>query len=99
MVLQGGGFGSLMATVEPYLIELICAMDEIRRCIITSEAIALVNELIVGTETEKKIIQWGKKRNELNENSPVLGKKWWQLFKKRWWHCLVTKRGQKFAID
>ena len=31
--------------------------------------------------------------------SPVLGKKYWSLFKKRWSHKLVSKRGQKFALD
>ena len=40
-----------------------------------------------------------KGKNEYNNNSPVLGQKWWQLFKKRWSHMLVTKRGQKFALD
>ena len=29
----------------------------------------------------------------------MLGRKWWQLFKKRWSHRLVSKRGQKFALD
>ena len=88
-----------MSSVEPHLIELICPMAEIRRRLTTSEAISLANDLIVGTETEKKIIEWKKNRNEYNNNSPVLGKKWWQLFKKQWSHWLVTKRGQKFALD
>ena len=74
-------------------------MAEIRRCLTASEAIALGNSMIKGTETERKIIQWKKARNEFNENSPVLGRKWWQLFRKRWEHKLVTKRGQKFALD
>ena len=99
IVLQGGGPESLMASVEPHLIDLICAMAEMRRCLTTSEAIALANDLIIGTETEKRIVEWKKERNNFNENSPVLGKKWWLLFKKRWSHRLVTKRGQKFALD
>ena len=51
---QGGGPESLMASVEPHLIELICPMAEIRRRLTTSEAISLANDLIVGTETEKR---------------------------------------------
>ena len=98
-ILQGGGAETLMASVEPHLVELICAMGEIRRCLTASVAVALANDLIHGTETEKQIIQWKKKRNEYNNNSPVLDRKWWQLFKKRWAHRLVTKRGQKFALD
>ena len=54
LVLQGGGPESLMASVEPHLIELICSMAEMRRCLRTSEAISLANDLIVGTETEKR---------------------------------------------
>ena len=99
IVLQGGGPESLMAPVEPHLVELICAMAGMRRCLTTSEAIALGNDLIIGTETEKRIIEWKKNRNEFNDNSPVLGRKWWQLFKKGWSHRLVTKQGQKFALD
>ena len=36
---------------------------------------------------------------EYDPTSPVLGKKYWTLFKKRWSHKLVSKRGQKFALD
>ena len=92
IVLQGGGPGSLMAQVEPNLVELICAMAEMRRCLTTSEAVSLGNDLIIGTETEKRIIEWKKKQNEYNNNSPLLGKKWWQLFKRRWSHRLVARR-------
>ena len=99
-VMQGGGPETLMASVEPHLVELICAMAEIRTCLTASEAIALANSLILGTETERRIIKWKKARNQYGDNSPViLGQKWWKLFKKRWAHRLVTKRGQKFAMD
>ena len=99
MVLQGDGPVSLMASVEPHLIELNCAMAEIRRCLTISEALALGNDLIRGTETEKKIIEWRKSQQEYNKDSPLLGRKWWKLFKNRWALWLVTKRGQKFALD
>ena len=75
-ILQGGGHETLMV-LEQHLIQLICAMAEIRRCLTVSEAIALGNSMINGTKTERKIIQWKKARNEFNENSPVLGRKWW----------------------
>ena len=98
-VLQSSGPETLMASVEPKLVKLICAMAEIRRCLTASEAIALANSLIEGSETEREIIEWKKARSEINDNSPVLGRKWWQLFKRRWAHRLVTKRGQKFSMD
>ena len=99
MVTQGGGPQSLMAPIEPYLIDLIISMAEFRRCLSMTEALALRNDLIHGTLTETDIIEWKKKRNEYRENTSVLGAKWWSLFKKRWAHKLVTKRGQKFALD
>ena len=99
IILQGGGSETLMASVEPHLVELICAMASIRRCLSTSECIALANDLIAGTELESTIIEWKRKRMEYFEGSPVLGKKYWVLFRKRWAHKLVTKRGQKFAMD
>ena len=60
---------------------------------------ALVNDLISGTKLEQSIIKWKKDRMEYDPLSPVLGKKYWSLFKKRWSHKLVSKRGQKFALD
>ena len=99
MILQGGGSETLMHEIEPHLVDLICAMARIRRCLTTTESIALANDLISGTELETKIIEWKKTRMEYDPASPVLGKKYWLLFKKRWSHKLVTKRGQKFAMD
>ena len=46
-----------MAQVEPHFVELICAIAEMRRCLTTSKAIALGNDLIVGPEIEKRIIE------------------------------------------
>lgn len=55
LVRQGGGSETLMNEVEPHLVELICAMARIRRCLTTSESIALANDLIAGTRLEKKL--------------------------------------------
>ena len=43
--------------------------------------------------------RWKKNRKQYDPEGPVLGKKYWQLFKRRWGHWLVTRRGQKFALD
>ena len=64
-----------------------------------SDSLSLANDLIYGTQVEKDIIEWKKSRNEYNPNAPVLGKKYWQLFKRRWAHRLVIRCGQKFALD
>ena len=49
--------------------------------------------MIPGTPIEEKIIEWKRKRMEYDPSSPVLGRKYWMLFKKRWSHKLVTMRG------
>ena len=95
------GRQSLMAPVEPKLVELVLAMAKIRRCLTVSETLGLANDLIKDTPLEKKILEW--KMNSLHldikKGDPVLGKKYWALFKKRWEHKLVSKRGQKFTMD
>ena len=54
------GCSSLMTPVEPYLVTLICAMAQIRRCLRASECIGLANDLIKGRPLEKEIIEWKK---------------------------------------
>ena len=97
--MQESGSETLMSCIEPHLVELISAMGQIRRSLTGSESLSLANDLIYGTQVEKDIIQWKKSRNEYNPNAPVLGKKYWQLFKRRWAHRLVTRCGKKFARD
>ena len=63
IIRQGGGSESLMREIEPHLVELICAMAHIRRCLTTTESLALANDLISGTPIEEKIIHWKKKEN------------------------------------
>ena len=55
MICQGGGSETLMHEVEPHLVELICAMAQIRRCFTTSKSTALANDLISGTELKKEL--------------------------------------------
>ena len=100
IILTQQGCETLMYQVEPQLVTLILAMAQARRCLQASECISLANDLIKGTEVEKTIIERKRKNMELfDDNTPVLGKKYWQLFNKRWKHKLVSRRGQKFAID
>ena len=90
----------MMSEFEPHLVTLILSVAQAQRYLEVSECISLANNLIKGTEIETKIIDREKKRKAWNdENSTVLSKKYWQLFNKRWKHKLVTKRGQKFAIE
>ena len=89
-----------MSEVEPHLVTLILAMAQARRCMGVTECLGLANNLIKGTALEQEIIERKRRRNILTDNnSPALGKKYWKLFTKRWKHKLVSRRGQKFAIE
>ena len=85
------GCETLMHQVEPQLVTLILAMAQARRCLRASECISLANDLIKGTELEKKRIERKRiKMGSYDTNAPVLGKKYWQLFNRQWKHKLVS---------
>ena len=65
----------MMSSIDPHLVELICAMGQICRPLTASESLSVANDLISSTQLEKDIIQWKKKRNEYNPKSPVLNVK------------------------
>ena len=50
------GRQSLMAPVEPKLVELVLAMVKIRRCLTVSETLGLANDLIKDSALEKKYL-------------------------------------------
>jgi hypothetical protein len=60
---NGGHIGqtSPMLDVEPYLVDLIIQLGEMRQPITTSQGLQLVNSLINGRSIEKKVIDWKKK--------------------------------------
>jgi hypothetical protein len=50
-----------MLEVEPYLVNLIIKLAEMRQPMTTSQGLPLVNSLINGTSIKKKVIEWKKK--------------------------------------
>ena len=77
VILTEQGRETLMHEVEPQLVTLILAMAQARRCLRASECISLANDLIKGTELEKKIIERKKKTMDwCDDNTPVLDKKY-----------------------
>ena len=63
------------------------------------QCLHLANDLIKGTEIEKKVIAYKEKQFGRKFDSADLGNRYWQGFKKRWDHKLTNKRGQKFSLD
>jgi hypothetical protein len=52
------GLKTSMLEVEPYLVELIIELTDMRTPIGTSQGLQLANSLIKGTSVEEKVIQW-----------------------------------------
>ena len=88
-----------MRLVESRVVDLIIRMSWIRWCLALSQCLHLANDLVKGTEVEKKVIAYKEKRFEKKYETADLGNRYWQSFKKRWDHRLCNKRGQKFALD
>ena len=93
------GPASPMAEVEPILVDLIIKMSTIRRCLTPSQCLHLANDLVAGTDTEKKVIAFKNKIYKKNYENADLGQNYWRGFKRRWENVLTSKRGQKFALD
>ena len=84
-----------MLEVEPYLVELIIKLADMRTPITTSQGLQLANSLIKGTSVEEKVIEWKKKyckSFQLGAGKPELGREYWQQFMKRNEHLIRSKR-------
>jgi len=54
-------------------------------------------DLVEDTGIGAKLIAWKKKRCVYDKDSPLLGRKWWEGFKKRNSELIDSKVGRKFA--
>ena len=86
---------------ERALVELCIQMGKIRQPLNVTEGIEVMNNLIEGTEVQQDLIAFQKSRKlgkEDFEHGKVT-KGWWVGFLKRHEHEIVTKRGEKFALN
>jgi hypothetical protein len=88
-----------MLEVEPYLVELIIKLAEMRQPITTAQGLQLANSLINGTSIKGKIIEW-KKRNchafKVGKGKLELGEGYWRSFMRRNRHLIRAKKAVKF---
>jgi len=100
---KGGkrGLQSPMLEVEPYLVELIIKLADMRTPITTSQGLQLANSLIKGTSVEEKVNEWKKKyckSFQLGAGKPELDREYWQQFMKRNEHLIRSKKAVKFNV-
>ena len=56
--LNAKGTESPICSIESKLVQLILCMNKIKRSMTVSEGLMLANDLIRGTDTEQKLVQW-----------------------------------------
>ena len=96
-----GGHISPMTIVEDKLVGLLIKTARIRHLLTPSSCLKLANDFITGTHTEKDVIDIKNKYyfNESDDDESLLGRFYFKCFKKRNYHRIVSKRGQKYEMD
>jgi hypothetical protein len=88
-----------MLEVEPYLVNIIIKLADMRTPISASQRLQLANSLIKGTSIEKKVIEWKKKyckAFKIGDGNSELGTDYWKRFMKRNNHLIRSKKALKF---
>lgn len=95
------GVKSPVEDVEEVMIPIAIQMSRIRQPLDCMEAMHLMNSLLEGTETQARLIEFQKSRKLGNENfvPGKVGPGWWSGFLKRHGHKIVTKKGERFALN
>ncbi|KAL3804780.1 hypothetical protein ACHAW5_001887 [Stephanodiscus triporus] len=95
------GAKSPLEEVESALVHICIQMGKIRQPLSCTEAITLMNDMIENTNTKQKLIEFQQCR-KLGTDDFVKGRVttgWWRGFLRRHEDKLVTKRGEKFALN
>ena len=93
------GTAAPLQNAELALVEIIIQMGKIRQPLTRDEAIGIMNDMISETEMSETLKEFQKVRTSSSLNFGSVGKNWWQGFKKRHASALVSKRGEKFALN
>ena len=88
-----------MSQVEPYLVELIKKLADMRQPITASQGLQLANSLINNKSTQKKVLEW-KSQNcrayKSGDGKIELGEGYWRSFLKQNKNLIRTKKAVKF---
>ena len=95
------GAKSPLEEVEVALVEICIQMGKICQPLSCTEAITLMNDMIENTNTKQKLIEFqqSRKLGAYGFEKGRVTKGWWKGFLRRNENKLVTKRGEKFALN
>ncbi len=88
-----------MIEVEPYLVDLIKKVADMRQPITAAQGLQLANSLINQKSTQKAVTEWRKRHCKAFKDGGgkiELGKGYWRSFLKRNRHLIRTKKAVKF---
>jgi len=91
------GTKSPMAQIEPYIINMIIQLANMRVPITTSQGLQLCNSIIKGTKYERDVMEFKKK--SLRNVTQELGPGYWRGFLQRNKHLIRAKRAVKFDTN
>ena len=74
-------------------------MGKIHQPLTCEEAIAIMNDMISELEMSDSLTQFQKVCTPNSGTIGVVGRNWWQGFKKRQNSKIVSKKGEKFASN
>ena len=95
---NGRGVQSPLADAEKALVAICIQMGKIRQPLNCTEAIELMNNLIQDTDSQKALLEFQRMR-KLGSKDGKASKGWWAGFLCRHEHEIVTKRGERFALN
>ena len=87
-----------MLAIEPYMVELIHQLAQMRNPISVSDGLRLANSLISGTKIGDSVNSWRQTHSSPYQSNkiPKLGMGYWRGFMKRSRELVTAKRGVKF---
>ena len=100
--ISADGLNSPLLPIEQEIVDLLLCMSKIKRALTASDGLRLINELIDGTEVQKRLIEWKTKMKTPYKHHSDLGRvdlSYWNKFLKRNKYQLRSKVAKKYAID
>jgi len=89
-----------MIALEAHFLDLILELAAMRQPVTATDALALINSMISTSDLSASVIEWKKKHlpgSFDDDRAALLGKKYWQNFKKR--HPEIKQKRQYILMQ
>ncbi len=93
------GFSPPLLDAELALVEICIQMGKIRQPLTRDEALAIMNDMISETEMRERLTEFQRILTSNSKRYGGIGVNWWWGFKKQHASRIVSKKGEKFALN